>query len=60
MIFLKQNWREILGWIVIVLFAYFYLFRINNLAYLQGREKAFDFLITITILVLAWLRLNKN
>ncbi len=55
-----QNWREIVGWIVIGAFAYLYLFKINNLSLLAGRTRAFEFLIVITVLVLGWLKLNKK
>lgn len=65
--FLKQtlkivvlNWREIVGWIVIGTFAYLYLFKINNLNLLANREWAFGFLVVITILILAWLKINKS
>jgi hypothetical protein len=48
------------GWITIFLFAYIYLFKINSLSILHNRDRAFDFLLIITVLILAWLRFNKK
>jgi len=57
---IAKNWREILGWIVIVFFAYMYLFEINSFDLLSGRSRAFEFLIVTTVFILAWLKLNKK
>lgn len=57
---LSENWREILGWFAILIFAYIYVFKINNIDLLVRRDRAFDFLVVITVLILGWLRLNKN
>lgn len=55
-----QGWREVVGWIVIAVFAYVYLFQINDLDLLAGRRRAFEFLIAITVFILGWLKLNKK
>ena len=55
-----ENWREILGWLIILVFVYLYLFKINNVGLLARRDKAFDFLVVSTVLVLGWLRINKR
>ena len=55
-----QNLREIVDWVVIGIFAYLYLFKINNLDLLASRKRAFEFLVVITVFVLGWLRLNKK
>jgi len=60
MTFLKQNWREVIGWIVIGTFVYLYLFQINNLDLLTNRKRAFEFLVVITVIILSWLRINKG
>jgi len=55
-----RNFREIIGWLIIAAFSYVYLFKINNLNILKGRERAFDFLVIIMIIILAWLWINKR
>ena len=55
-----KNWREIIGWIIIFTFIYFYLFKINNLDFLRYRRKAFDFLVISVIFILAGLKLNER
>ena len=57
---IKESWREIVGWIVIICFVYLYLFKINQMPIFTHRDKAFDFLAVLTILILAWLTLNKS
>ncbi len=56
--FIKENWREIVGWLAIAGFAYIYLFEINHIGLLARRDRAFDFLVMLTIFVLGWLKLN--
>ena len=57
---LKKNQREAIGWAVIALFSYIYLFQINNWELLAKRDRAFDFLVVTTFFTLAWLKLNKK
>ncbi len=58
--FLINNWREIIGWLVIITFGYLYLFQINNMKILALRTHGYDFLVITTIFILAWLKINDN
>lgn len=55
-----KSWREITGWVIIFVFGYIYLFKINEWGLLAGREMAFWFLVIITASILIWLRVNKK
>ena len=60
--FLKQNWREIVGWIPIV---FLFLILIGNVPfrYESGRSnlfETFEGFVVFTIFVLSWLKLNKK
>ena len=57
---LLKKWREIVGWIAIVIFAYHYVFQANSAWWLKGRTYAFPFLFSITVLILCWLKVNSK
>jgi hypothetical protein len=58
--FFKANWRELLGWITIIAFAYLYVFQANSAWWLKGRTYAFPFLLSATAIILTWLRVNSK
>ena len=55
-----QSWREILGWLMIALFTFFSGRAIEELSTSEVPKANISFLITLTLLVLAWLWLNKK
>lgn len=57
--FIRNNWRELVGWLAIFLFGYLYLFKINSSPLLEGRTFAPYFLLITLIIILFWLKVNK-
>jgi hypothetical protein len=59
---IKQNWRETVGWILIV-YSFLIFCSVSPFHYESGRGNPFETFeasVILTILVLSWLRLNKN
>ena len=52
------NWREILGWIIILIFIWicFFITPLGD----WGKFTEIYPLVTITVLILAWLKLNER
>ncbi len=55
-----KKWRELAGWAAIVAFAYLYVFQANSAWWLKGRTYAFPFLLSATVIILAWLKVNAK
>lgn len=54
----EYRWREPLGWAIIILFSYVYLFEINSWELLANRRMNFPFLVAATFFSLSWLWLS--
>jgi hypothetical protein len=59
---IKQNWREIVGWVAI---AYLFLFvaATNSSwasAYGKANFESFEAMVVLIVFVLSWLRLNRK
>jgi len=59
-----QNWREALGWITIISFAYLY-FHHQHILYFGAdggypNYYGFEFMVILTIFILVWLGLHKR
>jgi hypothetical protein len=57
---LLGKWREVIGWMTIIVFAYLYVYQANSAWWLKGRTYAFAFLFSITVLILYWLKANSK
>jgi len=51
-----QNWREIIGWLIIVFFAHYSIYRMD----VYDRKNYFYIYTIIVVMVLIWLKINKN
>ena len=59
--FLKENWREIAGWIAVAIL--WWVFIQAGTGHYYGRLTAFEHVeaaLLLVVVVLSWLRLNKN
>ncbi len=57
----KQNWRELVGWLMIALFTFYYGSAIGRIVGSSDRLDAIRFFfLVLTVLVLAWLWLNRK
>lgn len=57
--FLKDHWRETLGWMLIIGFGWYYLYYYDY-GILADRKYGFDFFVVLLALLLVWLRVNRK
>jgi len=59
---IKQNWRELAGWVAIAGFAGLTIYEISEVGSYsnRGEDASFDLFIKLIALVLVWLWLNRK